>query len=212
MSEIKSGKSGNLYDRIADVHNVTLRLNGYRRSVAKFMRSLDLGIDSDSLVLDAGSGTGIVTLGFQSSGLRPKKMFALDLSHNSLRLAREQFQKDEECDNSNVCLVQGNILKLPFPDNTFDLVITCGVLEYVPLEQGLGELARVLKSGSKLVLIPVKPSIIGTILEFLYKFKTYPIAQVREAATKHFKVVGDYRFPLTEPIAWSKLVFLLEKR
>lgn len=211
MSRPRKESSRNLYDRIADVHNVTLKLNGYRRSVAKFMRSLDLGIHSESIVLDAGSGTGIVTMGFQSSGLRPKNVFALDLSMSSLQLAREQFQKDEECDNGNIVLVQGNILELPFMDNTFDLVITCGVLEYVPLDQGLKELARVLKPGAKLVLIPVKPSIIGTILEFLYKFKTYSIEQVREAALKHFKVVGDYRFPLTEPIAWSKVVFLLEK-
>lgn len=212
MPKTKAKKTGKFYDRIADVHNVAMKLNGYKRSVAKFFRSLDLKIDSESLVLDAGSGTGIVTLGFQKSGIRPKKLIALDLSHNSLKIAREQFDKDEDPDSKEICLVQGNVLDLPFPDETFDLILSCGVLEYVPLDQGLSEMARVLKRGAKLVFIPVKPSIVGSVLEFLYKFKTHPVGEVRETASKYFDIVGDYAFPLTEPIAWSKIIFLLEKR
>jgi ubiquinone/menaquinone biosynthesis C-methylase UbiE len=60
-------KTQNFYDRIADVHNIALKLNGYRDSVAKYLRSLDLEIDSDSFVLDAGSGTGIVTMGLHDA-------------------------------------------------------------------------------------------------------------------------------------------------
>jgi ubiquinone/menaquinone biosynthesis C-methylase UbiE len=80
----------NLYDRIADVHNLALRLNGYRDSVAKYLRSLDLKIAEDSLVLDAGSGTGIVTMSLQDAGYKPKRTIAFDLSFNSLRLSRDQ--------------------------------------------------------------------------------------------------------------------------
>ena len=150
--EITQSKTQNFYDRIADVHNLILRVNGYRNSVAKYLTSLDLKIDENSYVLDAGSGTGIVTLGFQSAGFRPKKSIALDLSFNSLQVSREQFEKDKQTDPNNICAVQGNVLELPFADETFDLIITCGVLEYVPLDAGLGEFARVLKSGAKLVL------------------------------------------------------------
>ena len=125
------------YDRIADVHNLALKLNGYRSSVAKYLRSLDLEIDAESYVLDAGSGTGIVTLGFQDSGLRPKKTIALDLSLNSLKIAREQFEKEKGIDSANIVEIQGNVLEVPFADETFDLIVTCGVLEYVPLDAGL---------------------------------------------------------------------------
>jgi hypothetical protein len=37
-------KTESFYDRIADVHNFALKLNGYRRSVAKYLRSLDLEV------------------------------------------------------------------------------------------------------------------------------------------------------------------------
>ena len=84
VEKIEEIKTQNFYDRIADVHNLALKINGYRKSVEKFLNSLDLKIDENSLVLDAGSGTGIVTLGFHSAGFRPQKTFALDLSFNSL--------------------------------------------------------------------------------------------------------------------------------
>lgn len=204
-------KTQSFYDRIADVHNVALKINGYRDSVAKYLRSLDLDIGPDAMVLDAGSGTGLVTMGFQDAGYLPKKMIAFDLSFNSLRLSLDQFKKEKHINSKRIRAVQGNILKLPFADESFDLIITCGVLEYVSLDDGLQELARVLKPEAKLVLIPVKPSFVGSVLELLYNFKIHPIRNVKKAAQRYFRIVGNHRFPIHEPIAWSKTIFLLEK-
>jgi ubiquinone/menaquinone biosynthesis C-methylase UbiE len=91
------------------------------------------------------------------------------------------------------------------------VIITCGVLEYVPLDDGLRELARVLKPEAKLVLMPVKPSFIGSVLEFLYNFRIHPIKDVRKISQRYFKIVGNHKFPMIEPISWSKTIFLLEK-
>lgn len=209
---LEKTKTQNFYDRIADVHNLMMKINGYRDAVAEYLISLDLKLNSESIVLDAGSGTGIVTLGFYQAGFCPRTTVALDLSFNSLEIAREQFAKDEMTDEKNIRAVQGNILQLPFTDETFDLVLTCGVLEYVRLEEGLAELARVLKPGAKLILIPIKPSFVGSVLEILYKFKTHSIDETKKIAARHFNVVGDYQFPLTSPIGWSKMIFLLEKK
>ncbi len=205
-------KTQNFYDRIADVHNLAMKVNGYRASVAKYLRSLDLQIDENSLVLDAGSGTGIVTLGFYSAGFHPKKTFALDLSFNSLQVSREQFEKNKKTKAKKISAVQGNILSLPFADETFDLVLTCGVLEYVSLDDGLKEFARVLKKDAKLVLIPVKPSIVGSVLEIFYNFKIHSIRETKKIAKQYFEIVGNHKFPLNEPISWSKTIFLLQKR
>ena len=200
-----------LYDRIADVQNVAMKLNGYRASVAKYLRSLDLKLDADSLVLDAGSGTGLVSMAFHDASLAAKRSIALDLSYKSLEVAREEFRKSKR-HSRKIEPVQGNVLQLPFADETFDLVLMCGVLEYTPLDDGLREAARVLKKGSPLVFLPVRPSLVGTVLEILYDFKIHPLAEVRAAAGKYFKVVGNHKFPVTEPISWSKSIFLLEKK
>lgn len=213
MSQVRAKtETQNFYDRIADVHNLALKINGYRKSVAKYLRSLDLDIGPESLVLDGGSGTGIVTLGFHEAGFRPRQTVAFDLSAKSLNIASEQFRKEKSADHKNISAVQGNILNLPFADNTFDLILTCGVLEYVSLDDGLREMSRVLKAGGKLVFIPVKPSLVGSVLEFLYKFKIHPVNDVRKISHKYFKIVGNHKFPISEPIGWSKSIFLLEKR
>ncbi len=211
-TEISESKTQTFYDSIADVHNLAMKVNGYRSSVANYLQSLDLRLNENSLVLDAGSGTGIVTLGFQTAGFRPKKCVALDLSLNSLEVSREQFARDENADAENISLVQGNVIEMPFAEETFDLILTCGVLEYVALEDGLREFARVLKTGAKLVLIPVKPSLVGAVLKILYNFKIHSIEQIEQIAARYFKIVGEHEFPITEPMGWSKMIFLLEKK
>ena len=205
-------KTASFYDRIADIHNLALKLNGYRDSVAKFLKSLDLQVGPDSMVLDAGSGTGIVTLAFHQAGYRPAKTVAYDLSGNSLQIAMEQVNKEKFVDSKNVAAIQGNILKMPFADASFDLVLSCGVLEYVPLDEGLLEFARVLKPRGQLVLLPVKPSLVGSMLELLYNFKIHPPENVRRTARRYFNIIGEPVFPIAEPISWSKAIFLLEKK
>jgi len=207
----KKTKTQGLYDRIADVQNLAMKLNGYRASVAKYLRSLNLNITDESLVLDAGSGTGIVTSAVHDAGFNPKGIVALDLSFNSLKVARDERVKRKK-NARNTDAVQGNVLKMPFASETFDLVLMCGVLEYTPLDDGLSEAARVLKSGAPLVFLPVRPSVVGSVLELFYNFKIHPLASVREAAARYFNIVGNHRFPITEPIAWSKTIFLLEKK
>jgi ubiquinone/menaquinone biosynthesis C-methylase UbiE len=209
---VEASKTQSFYDRIADVHNLAMKINGYRDSVANYLRSLDLKLDSDSLVLDAGCGTGLVTLALYNAGYRPQKTVALDLSFNSLLVAQEQFEKDKEVQDKNVEAVQGNLLSLPFPDGKFDAILTCGALEYVPLDAGMREMARVLKKDGILILIPVRPSIVGTVLEILYNFKTHPIEQVKANSEQYFNIIGDYKFPITDPIGWSKMLFLLQRK
>jgi ubiquinone/menaquinone biosynthesis C-methylase UbiE len=204
-------KTQNFYDRIAEVQNLALKINGYRDSVAEYLLSLDLDLKSGSLILDAGSGTGIVTMALQDAKFHPRKIVAVDISFNSLKLSLETFEKEKNIIEEDICAVQSNILRLPFEDETFDLVLTCGVLEYVDLDEGMRELSRILKKGSKLVLLPVKPSIVGSVLELLYNFKIHPLKNVRKIAQNYFNIIADDEFPLTQPIAWSKTIFLLEK-
>jgi ubiquinone/menaquinone biosynthesis C-methylase UbiE len=207
----KTLKTQGLYDRLADIQNLAMKLNGYRNSVSRYLRSLDLNIGPDSLVLDAGCGTGIITLGFLDTGLKSKNVVALDLSIKSLKVARDEFRQKRVYEKRTEP-VQANVLSMPFADETFDLLLMCGVLEYTPLNTGLGEAARVMKPGAKLVFIPVKPSIVGTVLELLYNFKMHPLEEVRDAASKHFNILGNHEFPAADPIAWSKTIFLLEKK
>lgn len=56
-------------------------------------------------------------------------------------------------------LVCMDTTKLGFPTNTFDKIYSCHAIEHIPdLEKALGEMARVLKTKGKLVLVyPAEP-------------------------------------------------------
>jgi demethylmenaquinone methyltransferase / 2-methoxy-6-polyprenyl-1,4-benzoquinol methylase len=205
-------KTQKFYDRIADVHNLAMKINGYRTSAAKYFRSLKLEVNSETTVLDAGCGTGLATLAFYEAGYRPKETYALDLSFKSLEVAKEQFKENKNRAVRKVRPVQGNLLSMPFEDEKFDLILSVGALEYVPLDKGLEELARILKKDGVLVLIPVRQSLIGSMLEVLYNFKIHKISEVKKTAAKHFQIIGNHKFPITEPIGWSKTIFLLRKK
>src|SRR5206468_535986 len=120
----QSAKTQGLYDRLADVQNLAMKINGYRKSVAKYLKSLDLHIGPESLVLDAGCGTGIVTLGLHDAGYRPRRIMTLDLSAKSLAVARDEFS-DRRRLARRTDPVQANVLKMPFADETFDLLLMC---------------------------------------------------------------------------------------
>src|SRR5439155_280619 len=55
-------------------------------------------------------------------------------------------------------LVVGDIVRLPFADATFDLVVATGVLEYADVERALAELARVLCPGGRAVVSYPNPA------------------------------------------------------
>jgi ubiquinone/menaquinone biosynthesis C-methylase UbiE len=210
--KVSKTKTQSFYDGVADIHNLVFKINGYRDSVSKYLRSLNLKITDESFVLDAGCGTGLVTLALNKAGYSPKRTVALDLSYKSLGVAKEQFLDDKQTDAKKITAVQGNLLFLPFPDESFDIILTCGALEYVPLGDGLRELSRVLKPNGTLVMIPIRPSLIGSVLEILYNFKAHSINEVKRTSQAYFHLVGDHNFPITEPIGWSKKLFLLIKK
>jgi ubiquinone/menaquinone biosynthesis C-methylase UbiE len=207
----KFNQTKNFYDQIADVHNLSFKINGYRQSLEKYLIGRNLVLPENFSVLDAGCGTGIMTSALYGSGMRPYQTVAFDLSNKSLNIARKEFIEDKKVVHNTIRYVQGNILSLPFGDNTFDLILTCGVLEYVPLDDGFAEVARVLKPDGYVVFLPIRPSLIGKVLERVYSFKTPNTKQVIRTVHNHFTIVEHHNFPIVEPIGWSKNLFLLQK-
>lgn len=89
-------------------------------------RVLDVGCGSSKIIADLPEAIGV------------------DLRFDKLNFMRQHHNK----------LLQGNGMKLPFADASFDCVISSQVIEHIPDENGrhLDELTRVLKPGGILVL------------------------------------------------------------
>ena len=203
-------KAGSYYDRIARLYDLTFKVNGYGRSLDKYFLNHPLPISRGAKILDAGCGTGLLTLALLRSIRFPVSITALDLSSTSVAAARRALYYSSGR-KRDVTFTQGNLLCLPFADESLDLVVTAGALEYVPLADGITELARVIRPGGHLLHLPVHPGLIGVFLEILFRFKSHPPREVKDQTERHFRIVHQYRFPPPQAIGWSKTAILAQK-
>lgn len=206
----KTGRTGSFYDRIARYYNLTFKVNGYGRSLDQYLEAYPLPLAPGSKILDAGCGTGLLTLAVLRSLRVSASVTAIDLSASSIATARKAVTENRR-KRQEVRFSQSNILALPFADNSFDAVVTSGVLEYVSLEDGFRELARVIAPGGHILYLPIRPSFVSTFLEILFRFKAHPPAAVAESTERHFRVVNHHRFPKQQVIGWTKTAVLAQK-
>jgi SAM-dependent methyltransferase len=104
-------------------------------------------------VLDLGSGSGmdsfIASLKVGTSG----KVAGVDMTDEQLEKA-EQLRRGHQFEN--VSFHKSYIENLPFPDKSFDVVISNGVINLIPdKEKVFAEVARVLKAGGRMVIADI---------------------------------------------------------
>ncbi|MBI5969364.1 MAG: class I SAM-dependent methyltransferase [Deltaproteobacteria bacterium] len=96
------------------------------------------------IILDAGCGTGVFTLDILSFGTH---VIGLDISMPMLLRAREKAR------GYRFQTVLGDMLSLPFPEGSFDKVVSVTALEFIEEAKGaIQELFRVTKKGGGIVV------------------------------------------------------------
>lgn len=140
-----------------------------RRTVEETLRLLgpELGCLASGQrlrVLDLGCGPGDLTAGFRAE---PRlHVVGLDLSAAALR----QFRAGT-ADGPAAALVRASVYELPFPDGTFDAVVSFGYASAASYTGAEWEVARVLRPGGVAVVDFASPS--------LYHWLAAPGATVR---------------------------------
>lgn len=111
---------------------------------------LEVGLKDANLILDVGCGSGIVTRDI--ARLTKGKVVGIDGSNDMIEVAEKVLK-----DYKNVELRVSGAEKLPFDDNTFD-VVTCNLLLMWAdnPQKVVNEMARVTKPGGK-VLASLEP-------------------------------------------------------
>src|SRR6266540_3445459 len=82
-------RAGSFYDRIARLYGFSFKLNGYGRSLDQYLTRHPLPVSRGARILDAGCGTGLLTLSLMRTLRFPVKITALDLSATSVIQARK---------------------------------------------------------------------------------------------------------------------------
>ena len=118
-----------------------------------------LALSGNERVLDAGCGLGLVLIGCARRLTTGKAVgidlwAAKDLSNNHPEATRANAAAEGVADR--VDIETGDITQLPFPDASFDAVISMTVIHNIPSREGrdqaLRELVRVLKPGGRIAI------------------------------------------------------------
>jgi demethylmenaquinone methyltransferase/2-methoxy-6-polyprenyl-1,4-benzoquinol methylase len=134
-----------MFDRIAPVYDAMNRVmtagldRRWRRLAAQAV------VRPGDRVLDACCGTGDLAVAAEREGGR---VTGLDFSPRMLERARRK--------SGSVEWVEGDLLRLPFDDGSFDAAtVGFGVRNVADLEPALAELRRVLRPGGRLAILEI---------------------------------------------------------
>ena len=130
-------------------------------------------------ILDVATGTGDFAITSYKI-LKPEKITGIDISEGMLEVGRKKIMKYGL--QSHIQLLNGDSEAIFFKDGSFDAVtVAFGVRNFENLEKGLSEIYRVLKPGSKLVVLECsKPSlpVVRNLYNFYMKYITPKIGKL----------------------------------
>ncbi len=112
-------------------------------------------IQPGDAVLDVGCGTGTLAMEVARRVDRAGRVVGVDPGTEQIAHARSKAARR----NLPIEFQIGVIEQLPFPDQTFDVVLSTLMMHHLPTSlkrQGLTEIARVLKPGGRLVIADFK--------------------------------------------------------
>jgi len=132
------------WDRVAGVYDLFGKI--YNGKVnRKMCGTVAAEVGPDDCVLECACGTGLITAAVAG---QCSKLVATDYSEGMLKQTRKK------CGSyPNVEIRTADILKLPFPDGSFDAVIAANVIHLLnDPYKALSELDRVCRPGGKLII------------------------------------------------------------
>jgi len=187
---------------------------GYRASIKYFLRihHVRLGLREGMKILDAGIGTGFLTVNLLQEAPIPLEIAGLDFSPGMLA-GLNQWLTELGLED-RVKLHQADMRQMPFPNEIFDLVITSAAMEYLPeVWDGISECGRVLRPGGKFLFIATRDSFMGKVIAATWKNKVLSPAHVSECMKRAGMTrIERLRFPWYFPhVNWWGMALLGEK-
>jgi ubiquinone/menaquinone biosynthesis methyltransferase len=136
-----------LFATIADRYDLITIVLSYGRDRAWKKRLVDMsGAGASTKALDLACGTGDIAFALAGRGAN---VVGLDITHRMIELARAKAANHKPGQPS---FLVGDMMALPFPDASFDLITTGYGIRNVPeIAPAIAEMARVLRPGGLLL-------------------------------------------------------------
>ena len=181
--------------RITLIYDFLASITGYKKSVEYFISQLPFSEDDLIRVLDAGCGTGSYAFALLKK-YKNAKVTAFDLDENLINSIKEKVVKNKLSNRMRVFRadIAGPLLEIE--NEKFDLIITAGVLVYVPHEATVINLSRFLDAGGYFFNSPNRDSAWGRFICKLYACKPYPKSENISVFERNgFVLVKDIKVP-----------------
>jgi len=156
-----------LYDREASSWTRKTQRLGLSEAYEHLTKAAQHQGSSEPLkVLDIGIGTGEMSSALLRHLGRNVALSGVDISRSMLEIAQERLRN--EC--TSLRLKQADACKLPFADNSQDLIVCGHVLEHLcePTD-ALREMLRVLRPGGQLLTCITRNSIAGALIQLMWR-------------------------------------------
>ena len=140
-------KISTIYDDVYTDHEI------HARTIIGVLNEIYAGRQKNTLILDLGCGTGMLTKMLSQEGY---KVIGMDISFSSLCVHQDKYPTHK--------LIQADANFLPIAENTLHSVVCLGVWRHFPdVEKVLDEVARVLTKDGTFVVGYFPPAMAGTI-------------------------------------------------
>jgi SAM-dependent methyltransferase len=157
--------------------SVTGLVTGHEALAGRLIRPGAFDVRGCKRILDAGCGNGRYSRFLLRHADSDALITSFDLSPHMLRRARERLH------SARVSHAVADLTRLPYADASFDAVVCGWVLEHLPDPRpGLRELARVLRSGGKLLLLSTEDTLTGAMCSRLWHCRTYNRDELRRVS------------------------------
>jgi ubiquinone/menaquinone biosynthesis C-methylase UbiE len=189
-------KADKLYSSIARFYDWLLWLSGYHLAIRYFIRHIPLPTKSSITILDAGCGTGLYSLALLKRF--PKaKLTAFDVNEAMIGQLKAKLEKQDAITGRLKFFTADLTGPLPALAGKFDLIVTGGVLEYVDIQQAVGNLSPYLQPDGLFLNVAVKNNLFGKLVASLYRLDLYTREHNIQAFTyNNFALVEVRQFPL----------------
>lgn len=150
------------------------------------------------VVLDDGCGTGAFLEFVRRRGTQVEKYVGIDVSRGMLTHAQRRLKQA----GGDQLLVQADACRLPFAENTFDVVYARGMLHHLPdPAHGMQEIRRVLKPGGVAVVLDPNKTMISMLPRYFARrtkhfdedHKSFRASEL-ESLVKSALTLGETRF------------------